>query len=142
MELNLISERLAALALTVEGINRADGFVPDSVTTPHFYVGEIGIDYDQTFHGQAAPGMSDVQVACRVLSSTTDDKAGQNLLKTFMSDFGPASVKAVLEGTPGVAQTLGGACDDLHVRRVQNHRIYRVGEGSYFGAEWVVRVIG
>lgn len=142
MDLNAVSVGLAELGATIEGIRRSDPFVPDSVTVPHFYVGEVSMNYDQTFQGQFAPGAMDVQFLCRVLSATTDDKAGQARLKTFMQPTGTSSVKAVLEGTPGVAQTLGGACDDVHVPRVQNHRIYQVGGASYYGAEWVVRVIG
>ena len=40
------------------------------------------------------------------------------------------------------AQTLGGLCDDLFVPRIQGHRMYTVGTNKYYGAEWVVRVIG
>jgi hypothetical protein len=61
-----------------------------------------------------------------------------------MRRSGPSSIKAVLEtgrGEPGVL-ALGGACDDFQVKGVQAHRIYRVGEASYYGAQWTVRVIG
>jgi hypothetical protein len=139
VDLELVSQKLAALGETVEGIIRADAFVPDSVTAPHFYVGEVRLDYDQTYGG-----LEDVLFLCVVLTSTTDDKAGQDKLKSFMKRSGPSSVKAALEagrGEPGEL-ALDGACDDLHVKGVQAHRIYRVGEASYYGAQWTVRVIG
>lgn len=137
MDLDLVRERLAALGLTVEGILRADPYSPDSISEPHLYVGEMLIQYDQTFGG-----LMDVEFTVRVLASHADDEAGQSLLNTFVRPTGPTSVKAALEGTPGVPQTLGGACDDLHVPRMQGHRLYKVGEHVYLGAEWPVRVIG
>jgi hypothetical protein len=139
MDLNLVSDRLAVLALNTQGILRADGFVPASVSEPHFYVGEITLQYDQTFGG-----MGDVVLLCRVLACRADDEAGQRLLKDFMRPTGPTSLKAALEagrGEPG-EMALDGACDDFHVLRVQNHRQYTVGSNTYIGAEWPVHVIG
>lgn len=129
----VVSERLAAAALTVEGILVADSFVPESVSAPHFYVGEWTLQYDQTFGG-----LVDAEVICRVLCSRSDDVAGQDLLRGFWAPTGAASVKAALEADP----TLGGACQDLHVRRVQGHRLYQVGDMRYYGAEWPVRILG
>lgn len=139
MDLELVSQRLAVLGKNAEGIRAADAFVPDSVTVPHFYVGEVRLDYDQTYGG-----LMDVQFICVVLTATTDDRAGQKSLKSFMKRSGPTSIKAALEagrGEPGEA-ALDGACDDLHVKGVQAHRIYRVGDANYYGAQWTVRVIG
>lgn len=139
MDLDLISERLAALALNVNGIIRSDGYLPDSISEPHFYVAEVTIQYDQTYGGQM-----DVQLLCRVLVGRSDDRAGQELLKGFMRRTGPTSVKAALEagrGEPG-EPALGGACDDFHVTGVRAHRLYTVGTSTYVGAEWPVHVIG
>lgn len=137
MDFDLVSQRMAELVEPLPGIVRSDPFVPDAATPIHFYVGEISIDYDQSFGG-----LMDVQVGCRLLTSRADDRSGQATLKKYLSRRGEYSVKAALEGTPGVPQTLGGACHDLHVRRMQGHRLYRVGEDTFFGAEWIVRVLG
>lgn len=114
-------------------------YVPDSVTPPTLYVADITIDYDQTFRGDPA-----TTVICRVLTSRAHDESGQRLLRKFMNAAGTQSVKAALEsgrGAPGEF-ALDGACDDYHVRRMQGHRLYTVGEKVYIGAEWVVYVIG
>ncbi len=133
MDLDLVCERLAAAAESVQGIASVTPYVPDSVTVPCFYAGEITQDFDQTYGGMVV-----VEIICRVLTTGAADAGGQSELRTFMKRSGPTSIKAALEADP----TLGGACDDLHVRRVQGHRLYRVGEANYPGAEWVVRVIG
>jgi hypothetical protein len=117
----------------VTGILRSDPFVPDSITAPHFYVGELAEQYDQTFGG-----MVDAEVICRVLVSRSDAPASQSMLRSFMRRTGPTSVKAAIEANP----TLSGACDDLQVRRMQGHHLYKVGENTFYGAEWVVHVIG
>lgn len=126
-------ERLALAVEPVEGIMRADAFVPDSATEPHFYAGEITELFDQTFGG-----MVDVEVICRLLVARSDDDNRQAQLKRYMARTGPTSIKAAIEADP----TLGGACHDLHIKRVQGHRLYKVGESTYYGAEWPVRVIG
>ncbi|SCL43272.1 hypothetical protein GA0074692_6799 [Micromonospora pallida] len=111
--------------------------MPDSVSVPHAYVTELTLDYDQTYGG-----LDLLTAGCRVLVSRADDKAGQALLKKFMKRSGPTSVKYGIEGDPGVPQTLGGACHDLHVTRVQGHRAYQVGTDWFYGAEWTVRIVG
>ncbi|MFG2056689.1 hypothetical protein ACGFI9_21965 [Micromonospora sp. NPDC048930] len=131
MDLDLLCERLAAAAAGVEGILSAESIVPDAVTVPCFYAGEITEEFDQSFGGMVV-----VEVVCRVLA--TNNEGGQAELRTFMRRRGPTSVKAAIEADP----TLGGVCDDLHVRRIQGHRLYRVAEVNYPGAEWVVRIIG
>jgi hypothetical protein len=137
VDLELVTTRLAARLAGVDGIIRADPYVPDSVSEPHAYVGELSIDYDQTYSG-----LELVTAVCRVLVSRADDKAGQAVLKGFMRRTGPTSVKYGLEGDRSVPQTLDGVCHDLHVTRVQGHRAYQVGTDSYYGAEWTVRIIG
>ena len=133
MDIVLASQRLAAAGEAVQGILRADPFVPDSVSEPHLYVGEWRLSLDQTFGG-----LVDAEVIIRVLTSRTDDQAGQERLKEFMRRTGPTSVKAALEADP----RLGGVCDDLHVREIRAHRQYQVADKRYYGADWVLRVLG
>ena len=141
MNLNAVADALAALADNVVGIENTSGYVPDVVIPPHFYVAEIGIlwagDPANTFGGKEA-----ATILCRTMVSHAPDEDEQRLLRTFMRRTGPTSIKAALEGTPGVAQSLGGLCDDLFVPRMQGHRMYTVGTNKYYGAEWVVKVIG
>jgi hypothetical protein len=143
VDLEVVTERLAAAvdAYEIPELTCLE-YVPDRVVPPVGYCADITIDYegvDATFGGD-----SGVLVVWRVLTSTADDKSGQALLKKFMASTGPTSMRAALlsaRGAPGVA-ALGGACDDYHVRRVQGHRVYTVGTERFFGAEWLVHLIG
>jgi hypothetical protein len=140
VDLELVCTGLAdaVRAYGIAGLTCLD-YVPDRVSPPTFYTAEVEIDYNGTFRGDP-----DVRVTCRVLTSRSNDQSGQALLKRYMASSGANSIKAALEsgsGAPGQA-ALNGACDDLHVRRLQGHRLYTVGENSYFGAEWIVHVFG
>jgi hypothetical protein len=123
---------LADNAAAVQGLTTY-GFCPSAVEVPCLYAGEVTIDYDQTFGGDL-----DVDATCYLLTSAADDEAGQALLDELLSVAGPRSVPVALLSDP----TLGGACDDIHVRRAQGYRMYRVGETDYYGAALMVRVIG
>jgi hypothetical protein len=143
MDLEVVTERLAA-AVAAYGLPdfTALPYVPDSVNPPTGYCADIRIAYEgsEVTYG----GDEDVEIIWRVLTSRSDDLSGQALLKRYMARTGPTSVRAALEsarGEPGQA-ALAGACDDYHVRRVQGHRLYTVGDKQYYGAEWIVHVIG
>lgn len=138
MDIAAIRQGLAdVVEAAIPGLN-AFGYVPDSIPEPCFYAGEVEIDYDLAYQR----GMDEARVSCRVLVGRAEDKAGQAALDLYLAGSGSSSVKAAIEGTPGVAQTLGGACDDLHVMRVRGYRLYQVGENTYYGAQFTVRVIG
>lgn len=116
------------------------GYCPDAPAEPAFYAGETEIHFDLTF----GRGLDEVIVTCRLLVSRADDESGQAALDAYLSGSGPDSIKAALlaaRGEPGQA-ALGGLCHDLHLTRIQGHRLYQVGEVQYYGAELTVRVIG
>ncbi|WP_320069756.1 hypothetical protein [Micromonospora sp. RTGN7] len=126
-----------AVAAAVDGVTTY-AYVPDSVTAPAFYTGEVGARYDQTFGGLVA-----LTVTCRVLMDRGVDGSGQRALSALMGT-GPGSVWAALNaarGAPG-EYALGGAADDLRVSQVAGHRLYTLGPETYVGAEWPVEVIG
>lgn len=137
MDLSAVRQGLADAASTISGLN-CYGYVPDSISEPAFFTAETDIVFDKTF----GRGMDELMVTCRVLVGRSDDKASQTLLDGYLKGNGPTSLKAALQGTPGVAQTLNGACDDVHVMRVQGYRFYEHNGTQYVGAELVVRVIG
>lgn len=137
MDVAAVRQGLATAADAVAGLE-CFGYVPDSVPVPCFYAGEVEIDYDEAYQR----GMDVIWVVCRVLVSRADDRAGQALLDGYLKGAGPTSVKAAIEGTPGVAQTLGGACSDLRVVRVRGYRLYQVGDDRFYGADLRVQVIG
>lgn len=126
-----------AVAAALPGVTTYD-YVPDSVTVPAWYCGEVAVDYDGTFGGDPT-----VTVTCRLLVGRGVDGSGQRDLSAYLGT-GPGSVWAALQsarGAPGVA-ALGGAVDDLAVPRMTGHRLYTLGPDVYLGAEWPVQLIG
>jgi hypothetical protein len=135
MDIQAVRQGLADRADTIAGLN-VTAHVPDSVSEPHFFPAEVDVDYDKTY----GRGMDELMVTCRVLVGRPGDESG--LLAGYLKGSGATSLKAAIEGTVGVAQTLGGACHDLRVERVQGYRFYEHNGSKYVGAEIVVKVIG
>jgi hypothetical protein len=131
MDVEAVRQGLAANADTVAGLNCV-GYVPDSISEPMFFPAEVDVTYDGTFRG-----MDELTITCRVLVGRADDHASQQLLNGYLSR-GAQSIKLAIEAEP----TLGGACDDLRVQRVQGYRYYQHAGTTYVGAELIVQVIG
>lgn len=135
MDENLVRQGLATTAAqAITGLHGYD-WIPDAITCPAFVVGDLVIDYLQTFGTD-----DDLTFLCRVLLDRADGdgKTPQRALTQYMRRTGPQSIKAALEATP----TLGGVCDDLVVRNARGPRQYLVGTQSKIGAEFTVQVIG
>jgi hypothetical protein len=116
------------------------GYVPDSVTAPHFFVGEVEVTFDKAY----GRSLDVLEFTCRALISRADDKSSQQILDALLSGSGPASLKAAIEaarGAPG-EHALDGAADDLHLMRVQGYRWYEHNGTQYVGAELIIKVIG
>lgn len=116
------------------------GYVPDAVTEPHFFTGEVEVEFDKAMGRK----LDQIEITCRVLVGRADDQASQKVLDAMLSGSGPASLKAAIEaarGAPG-EYALGGLAHDLHVMRVQGYRWYEHAGSTYVGAELVIKVIG
>ncbi|MER6834247.1 hypothetical protein ABT320_09645 [Streptomyces cellulosae] len=116
------------------------GYVPDAVTEPHFFTGEVEVEFDKAMGRK----LDQIEITCRVLVGRADDQASQKVLDAMLSGSGPASLKAAIEaarGAPG-EYALGGLAHDLHVMRVQGYRWYEHAGSNYVGAELVIKVIG
>jgi hypothetical protein len=145
MQISTVRTRLAAAAEAVVMPTGSPpltctGYVPDSVTAPHFFVGEVEITFDKAFRR----ALDVAEFTCRVLVGRADDKSAQQILDGLLSGSGAASLKAAIEaarGAPG-EYALDGAADDLHVMRVQGYRWYEHAGTQYVGAELVIKVIG
>lgn len=140
MNIAQVRRELAAAARGIDNLT-CTGYVPDTVSEPHWYAGEVEIDVNNAF---ARGGYDKARVTCRVLVSRADDQAGQQLLDEYLSRTGDKSIRAALNtarGAPGEA-ALNGACDDFSIERIQGYRMYQVGEVQYFGAEIIVMVLG
>lgn len=140
MDVGAIREAVpAAVGAAIPSLNCL-GYLPDAIPEPCFYSGEVEIDFDRAF----GRGLDEIELTCRLLVARSDDLSGQARLDSYMAGSGPLSVKAAIDaarGAPGEA-ALGGLCDDLHLRRVQGHRLYQVGNVMYYGAEFIIRIIG
>lgn len=134
MDIDAVFQGLANQANTINDL-RCHAFMPNAISPPTFYCVELEIDYDMSFgrgHDDFNP------ITCRVLTSLASDRSGQKLLKDFMKGSGPKSIKAAIEAD----KTLGGACESLQVIRVRGMGQYEHGTDTYYGADWLVRVIG
>lgn len=145
MQIAAVREALAAAAAAVEmpeGVPAltCTGYVPDSVTEPHFFTAETDVTFDRVMNR----ALDELQIICRVLVGRADDRASQKVLDGLLSGAGPGSLKAAIEaarGAPG-EYALGGLAHDLQVLRVQGYRWYEHSGSTYVGAELVVKVIG
>lgn len=145
MQIAQIRAALAAAAATVvmpAGVPKltCTGYVPDAVTEPHFFTGEVEVEFDKAMGRK----LDQLLVTCRVLVGRGDDRASQEVLDALLSGSGPASLKQAIEsarGAPG-EYALDGLAHDLHVQRVQGYRWYEHAGSTYVGAELVVKVIG
>lgn len=115
-------------------------YTPDSITPPVLYVRVEPFDYDLTMRR----GVDEFNFALILLVSRADDRASQELLDAYVSGSGPASVKAAVEAERAALGrvTLGGSCDDAHVKRVAAYQWFLFSDVQYLGAQFTVRVIG
>lgn len=151
MDLAAVVLALVTAAETADdGFRKVSGldYVPDTVEAPCIFPNEIPIDFDQAMNR----GMDRILVTLRFLCSRTDDREGQHQLYAFLAGSGPASLKVAIEsargdtpGPGGGTLSLGGACDDFHVKRIDGFRWYEHPPGSntvYVGADLTILVIG
>lgn len=145
MQISAVRDAIADAARTVvlpAGIGKltCTGYVPDAVTAPCFFAGEVEVTFDKAM----ARKLDELLFTCRVLAGRADDKASQRIVDALLSGSGPASLKAAIEqarGAPG-EMALGGLADDLHLQRVQGYRWFEHAGSTYIGAELVIKVIG
>ncbi|MFA3877541.1 hypothetical protein ABS735_28345 [Streptomyces sp. MMCC 100] len=145
MQISAVRDAIADAARTVvlpAGIGKlvCTGYVPDAVTTPCFFVGEVEVSFDKAMGRR----LDELLFTCRVLAGRQDDRASQRIVDALLSGSGPASLKQAIEqarGAPG-EMALGGLADDLHLQRVQGYRWFEHGTSTYVGAELVIKVIG
>jgi hypothetical protein len=96
------------------------------------------IEYHQTFATMSNTGQETWSFTIQAFVASGGDVAAQMLLDELLNSDGAHSLKAAVEAD----KTLGGACDDLIVRRVSSYQTYAsvVDGGICIGAEWIVEV--
>jgi Domain of unknown function (DUF4082)/PKD domain len=139
IDIHAIRQAIADAVDTIAGV-KCFAFVPNSMTVPAFVVGEVDINYHQSY-GE----LSELFITCFMYVSGSTDRSGQRTLDGYIAPHGDLSVKAAIEATrnPGIA-ALNGTADDVMVTRVTGYRTYSPDNGTttYYGAEFTVRVIG
>lgn len=145
MQISQVRDAIADAARAVvlpAGIGKltCTGYVPDAVTAPCFFVGEVEVTFDKAM----ARKLDELLFTCRVLAGRADDRSSQRIIDALLSGSGDASLKAAIEaarGAPG-EMALDGLAHDLHVQRVQGYRWFEHAGSTYVGAELVIKVIG
>lgn len=136
-----IADAVTAARLTVNGHRvTATAFAADSYVLPHFYTAEFTGTYDRTMDG----ALTELTLTCRLLLSAADDLSGQQQGKALVST-GAGTLHQVFRGMRGAPgqSALSGACDDLHLQRVQGPRLFDLGADTYYyGLELTVFVMG
>lgn len=145
MQISAVRDAIAAAAAVVVlpasiGKLKCTGYVPDAVTAPCFFVGEVDVNFDKAMGRR----LDEMLFTCRVLAGRADDRTSQRIIDALLSGSGEASLKQAIEaarGAPG-EHALGGLAHDLHLQRVQGYRWFEHAGSTYVGAELVIKVIG
>lgn len=143
MDIDAVCEAIAAALTAAElTVNErrltATPFAPDNLTPPHFYTAEFTGNYDKTMGA-----LTELTLTCRLMTSSAGERVGQQQAKALAST-GTGTLHAAfrdMRGAPGQS-ALSGACDDLHLQRVQGPRLFDIGEAAYYGLEFTVFVMG
>lgn len=101
------------------------GRVPSAGDPPFCYPADTDGNYKE------AVGAAGLVVTLRILTSRSEDEAGQELLDAFLSDAGASSVVAAIEA----------AMPEASVTGFTGYRPYDLAAGTYYGAELTVVVL-
>lgn len=129
MDVKAIRQAVAAAAGTVVSPRRiaAHGYAPDSIDPPFAYPAGTDGNYHETQEGRGG-----LVVTLRILTSRSEDRAGQELLDDYLASEGATSVPAAIEAAAGIDATVSG---------FTGYRTFEVGGTDYYGAELTVVVL-
>jgi len=100
----------------------------------------VGGPREVTYHAAMNTGLNEWRLSVWVLvSNATPTVESQADLDEYVSPTGTRSIRAAVEGTAGT-QTLAGVVSDVVVEGIEAYALYVTETGSYFGAEFTVRV--
>lgn len=121
---------------TITGL-QSFAYLPPSPPLPCAFVGGVR---EVTYHESMVLGLNSWVLSVWVLvSNAVPTVEAQADLDLFVSPTGTNSIVAAIEGgTTG--QTLVGKVGDVVVERCDGYAVYVTETGSYFGAEFTVRV--
>lgn len=133
-----IRPALKALLASISGL-QTYAYLPALPDLPCAFV---GAPRDVLYHAAMQSGLNEWTFSVWALvSNATPTEESQAQLDLFVSPNGTKSIKAALETTTGLPQTLTGVVDDVVVDGCSGYSMYVTENGSYFGAEFTVRVL-
>lgn len=135
-DLSVLRQRIGDSVSGVDGLNHF-GYAPDRIEPPVFFPHELSADRTASGERTFLNTRGYVMTAL-LLTSTADDKTGQDLLSKYLSEGGTLDVISAIEADV----TLGGLCDTLIVDGWDGYRLYTVGAGRFYGARLRIRIIG
>lgn len=128
--LTTIREAMQARLQTISGL-RVHAIVPDSIETPAAIVVPAPgtfINFDTSF------GTDDVFLTIQLIVSRSSDRAGQELLDSFLAGSGNTSIRTAVNGS------LGGSAHFATVTDARNYGPVKFNEIEYYGCEIFVTV--
>jgi hypothetical protein len=123
---------LATRLDTITGVRVFD-YIPDSVPTPCAVVGNLTIEFDESF----ARGLDMGSVDCLLIVSRMNERGAQDKLDAYLAGSGAGSVKAAVEAD----LTLSGSVATCRVTRATPIEV-DVSGIKYFAYRYEVEVYG
>lgn len=128
MDVKALRQAISAAAGNVTTPQRLHsyGYIPASIDPPCCYPADTDGNYHEDVQGSAG-----LVVTLRILTSTSEDKAGQELLDAYLASSGATSVKAAIEAAVSNATVTG----------FTGYRGFEIALNTYYGAELTVVVL-
>lgn len=124
-----LRDGLKANLATITGLRTTDT-IPDNPNPPVSIIVPQNITFDNAFHN----GMNTYGFSVIVIVQRASERTAQNLLDTYVSGTGSASIKRAVESD----KTLGGKAYDVRVTDMRNYGAITIGEIEYLSAEFAV----
>jgi hypothetical protein len=118
---------IATNLATISGLRTAST-IPDNVNPPYAIVIPNGVDYHKAF----ANGLNTYTFTVTVVVGRVSERTAQNLLDSYCSPTGSASIKGAIESD----RTLSGTAFDCVVTGMRNYGSTVIGENTYLAAEF------
>ena len=131
MSITEIRAGIAENLSTIPGL-RATALVLDNVNPPVAVVEPVGINYDAVM----GRGLDEYNFKVTVIVGRASERSAQNLIDTYCTGSGPASVKGAIESD----RTLGGKVNDLRVTRLSSYGSFTIADVNYLAADFAVVV--
>lgn len=134
IDLKAIRQQIALVLTPVVDL-RYYSFVPDSLSPPCAVIYPASVTYNQTFDG-----MTEIEMIVLLVSSATNNEAGQNQLDDWLTDSGATSLVQALNTDTA---NLGATVTSTYVREMRNYGVLELPDGGtkFYSAELVLEIL-